>query len=381
MTIEINGEDEKKIYLIKDSERLELKNDENNEDISLSIGDDPINNNFCLKKDDLEEETDESYYSKASNQNEHNQDEHNANSGRISYYAGLVYLNFSSGAKQLLLYSKCRFNRLSVTEMINTIMSDPEIKSYLSTGHSQKKYQSKDQTKDQLVIIDRKKEIQLSEYNFDDESLKSVTSEGQPDDEGKFKKIIIEEYKAVRKLEKKESCDDGKTIHPYTINLALLFELYARIYIKTSIKKNESTFIVGESKNWEMKAYVPDKSNDNSDNNEDQGKLSICKVDNNKFYLDGTVVPDIVLYDGNEYIILDAKYKDPTNRQDRDDRLQILAYAFMYGARQIGHVFPMPDNFEGVYPREYKLNDDKATPYKMFFLHTKKCDDCTEEDN
>lgn len=67
-------------------------------------------------------------------------------------------------------------------------------------------------------------------------------------------------------------------------------------------------------------------------------KISLLK---DKFHINGTVKPDIIIHNKktDKYIIIDAKYKS-SDKNDRDDRLQILAYAYLYDAHIVGHIFP-----------------------------------------
>ncbi len=146
--------------------------------------------------------------------------------------------------------------------------------------------------------------------------------------------------------------------------MAVLFELYAREYVKEHLQdfSNDS--------NYKMLGYVSDKANIDV---EGIGAKRICVnldegLDEKSFYFHGNAVPDIVLKkeDSEEYIILDAKYKDPEDREDRDDRLQILAYAVLYDAKQIGHIFPADKNqYEN---DEFTIESEKKLKYKMYYI-------------
>lgn len=73
----------------------------------------------------------------------------------------------------------------------------------------------------------------------------------------------------------------------------------------------------------------------------EEGKANLMPVAKNayKSYIAGPMIPDIVLGKGGKYIILDAKYKE-CDHPNRDDRLQLLAYADVYNAHIIGNIFP-----------------------------------------
>lgn len=126
-----------------------------------------------------------------------------------------------------------------------------------------------------------------------------------------------------------------KGLVPYAINMPLLFECYVRTIIKLKIKelnnKDELKYRI------EMKKFVPNKTDKSYD--ESYGCLMSTK---DKCYIQGLLVPDIVLayYDKKSeenakplfYRVYDVKYKKPCESTGiRNDRLQFLAYCFMYG--------------------------------------------------
>lgn len=143
---------------------------------------------------------------------------------------------------------------------------------------------------------------------------------------------------------------DRVGVIPYAINMPLLFECYVRTILKEQIKNineknenNEGSDESEENKNnenyyIEMKKFVPDKRRSYD---ESYG----CRMSTEKnCYIKGNLVPDIVLeyYEiGKDdkiktkgYRVYDVKYKyiDMSNNA-RDDRLQFLAYCFIYGVR------------------------------------------------
>lgn len=147
----------------------------------------------------------------------------------------------------------------------------------------------------------------------------------------KLAKILIASFSMTSELE-----IDSNKIIPYAVNMPLLFECYARTLIKEKIKETE----------YRMLKFVSDKSKANDD------EYGIRTIDRG-YYISGKVVPDIVLVNGkNEYIILDAKYKNVFWESDgkkyirqnylesRNDRLQLLAYNQIYQPKLCGHVFP-----------------------------------------
>ena len=133
-----------------------------------------------------------------------------------------------------------------------------------------------------------------------------------------------------------------KGLVPYAINMPLLFECYVRTIIKLKIKelnnKDKLKYRI------EMKKFVPNKTDKSYD--ESYGCVMSTK-EKGKCYIQGLLVPDIVLaYYKKEseykehkdnakplfYRVYDVKYKNPCESTGiRNDRLQFLAYCFMYG--------------------------------------------------
>lgn len=144
----------------------------------------------------------------------------------------------------------------------------------------------------------------------------------------------ISEIKTEEKNAENKDTEDKKAenknveipIPTFAFNIANIFEVVARAAIKNAIKNSGN---IG----WKV-------INGNDKGNEHK----VLKEDNNNFYINGTVKPDIVIRKKVEentykYIIIDAKYKSPENK-NRMDRLQILAYAYLYDAHIVGHIFP-----------------------------------------
>lgn len=145
----------------------------------------------------------------------------------------------------------------------------------------------------------------------------------------KISEIKTEEKNAENKDTEDKKAENKKTekknveipIPTFAFNIANIFEVVARANISESLKNT----------GWEVL-----NGNDN--------EHKVLKEDNNDFYINGTVKPDIIIRKKVEentykYIIIDAKYKSPENK-NRMDRLQILAYAYLYDAHIVGHIFP-----------------------------------------
>lgn len=116
------------------------------------------------------------------------------------------------------------------------------------------------------------------------------------------------------------------TITPFAFDVAGLFEFIAREKIREIINKNQL-----KEPDWEV-----------FDGNFNPHDVLIekTKEENKKeFHINGDVRPDIIIHNKDKCIIIDAKYKSP-DKNDREDRLQILAYAYLYDAHIVGHIFP-----------------------------------------
>jgi hypothetical protein len=134
-------------------------------------------------------------------------------------------------------------------------------------------------------------------------------------------------------------------IIPYAVNMPLLFECYARKRIKDKLKE-----IAPKDKcEARMLKFISDKRSMDKLGDE-FGYLSVMEDKKSECYIKGSVVPDIVIeYTCKEenkeekfYRIYDVKYKWSENKKSaRDDRLQLLAYEFMYNCdNNLGFIFP-----------------------------------------
>ena len=443
-----------KVIILIDSQKIaDSPSAEELQNLELNTKD-PINGNYCARivNDDEEDSDEDEYIDDDEKEVTKNTDETEQKNVRIGYYAGLIKATFdktkkipyvtntseqqekkqkekereenetteenTSEQQEILLRAKSRFNNISVSMMLEKIMEDDEFEEgYLKTGLN------KDEklTSDSLYMIEDNPNIELDKYI----NLNGVLVEGKNELSEKDIDEIKKEYGLVCKCEIRRPGVSDKykeelktnvenninLIRPYAINLALLFELYSRWYVKENMdsfvdKENKVAKEVNENQEAskiQLLKYVPDKKealeelkkpNEDDSNKDDFGAKLICKsmyvsqdnsndendgetkdkqkTDDNEeniFYLDGIVVPDIVIWDEkkNEYYIYDVKYKDPTDKHDRDDRLQILAYAFMYNAKRIGHIFP--DNGVNQHKDEnFEVDSENKVEYKMEYI-------------
>lgn len=127
------------------------------------------------------------------------------------------------------------------------------------------------------------------------------------------------------------------------VSMSVLFELYAGAVIKACFSEKK------HGHGWSC-FFENGKAN----------LLPTAGPNPYKYYIAGEVIPDIVLEKGGKYIILDVKYKD-CDVPNRDDRLQLLAYADVYDAHVIGHIFP--DKGNGCTFRSSQLNTKLGDNY------------------
>jgi 5-methylcytosine-specific restriction endonuclease McrBC regulatory subunit McrC len=118
-------------------------------------------------------------------------------------------------------------------------------------------------------------------------------------------------------------------IVPYAISMEKLFEVYVRAYLKnngiSSYKSKDDSKIRLEKFDDKIEVLMKEDGLSNP------GK-----------YISGSIKPDIILTkkDTGETVVFDVKYKDYTNGNSRNDRLQLLAYSMMMNADNIGIIFP-----------------------------------------
>ena len=126
--------------------------------------------------------------------------------------------------------------------------------------------------------------------------------------------------------ENKDKQNKQITITPFAFDVAGLFEFIARKRIREIIKPKQDGEVLD---GWEV-----------LDGNKNHYPV-LKGGSEEEYHIFGDVRPDIIIRNKNtdKHIIIDAKYKSP-DKNDRDDRLQILAYAYLYDAHIVGHIFP-----------------------------------------
>lgn len=102
------------------------------------------------------------------------------------------------------------------------------------------------------------------------------------------------------------------------------YKLGINTLYKRSVCEEDITYFKGDS--------IPENNN------------SLVEKDNStQVYLQGELIPDVILRHSEQerYLIFDVKYKSGEyNVGTRSDRLQILAYAYVWDCDYIGHIFP-----------------------------------------
>lgn len=154
---------------------------------------------------------------------------------------------------------------------------------------------------------------------------------------------------------------------PYAVNMPLLFECYARTRIKDALKIAAVADKGDQKQKYkaELLPFVPDKKN----LPDREGSYLPVFSGNSDCYIRGNLIPDIVIAyrekDQSEdsepafYRVYDVKYKDREKAasRPREDRLQILAYDFMYCSNEsVGHIFPMQNEKQNS-PNSYKYKE------------------------
>lgn len=126
---------------------------------------------------------------------------------------------------------------------------------------------------------------------------------------------------------------DGKSnttnyVIPYAISMEKLFEVYVRAYLKNNGIVSYKTQVDG---GIQLQRYDEKKSIFENTKKEMAN------------YIGGSIKPDLIFKDikTGEIVVFDVKYKSYDNKRfAREDRLQLLAYAFMYKCSHVGLIFP-----------------------------------------
>lgn len=173
--------------------------------------------------------------------------------------------------------------------------------------------------KDKVLFFkgDEKSKIRLKLSEFSADKIKEINS--LIETYNKFAKCKLTELPELNDKNK----DTKITITPFAFDVAGLFEFIARERIREIIKPKQDGEVLDD---WEVL-----DGNSNSRN--------VLEENEKEFHINGEVKPDIILRNKNIHIIIDAKYKS-SDKNDREDRLQILAYAYLYDAHIVGHIFP-----------------------------------------
>jgi len=144
-----------------------------------------------------------------------------------------------------------------------------------------------------------------------------------------YYKPVIQQAHAILsmnfQMNPEQSSEGGKqyiyTI-PYTINMETLFEYYARTELKKVLKN--SPYRVEQ---YSQKYFLQRNVQNFSDAEKGIHLMPFC-------------IPDIIIYEGEDpVVVIDAKYKI-SGRPDRTDSHQLLAYVLLTGANRCGFILP-----------------------------------------
>jgi 5-methylcytosine-specific restriction endonuclease McrBC regulatory subunit McrC len=150
-------------------------------------------------------------------------------------------------------------------------------------------------------------------------------------------------------------------IIPYAISMEKLFEVYVRAYLKNngiqSYKSNAKSGIVLKKFDDKTEVFVDEEGLSNP------GK-----------YISGSIKPDLILdnKDTGETVVIDVKYKDYTNGDSRDDRLQLLAYSMMMNADNVGIILPTQNEEKIFDARRINTMEHRVVKYHQMLLGMKK---------
>lgn len=145
-------------------------------------------------------------------------------------------------------------------------------------------------------------------------------------------------------------------IVPYAISMEKLFEVYVRAYLK---KNGVDSY---RSKN--ETGIRLEKFDDKTDIFLEEGLINPGK------YISGSIKPDLILTDreSGETVVFDIKYKDYTNGDSRNDRLQLLAYSMMMNANNVGIILPAQADVEIFDARRINSMENRVVKYHQMLM-------------
>lgn len=146
-------------------------------------------------------------------------------------------------------------------------------------------------------------------------------------------------------------------IVPYAISMEKLFEVYVRAYLK---KNGISSYRDKDEKGIHLEKY----DNKTDVFMEEDGLLNPGK------YISGSIKPDLILnnQETGETVVIDVKYKDYTNGDSRNDRLQLLAYSMMLNANNVGIILPTQTEAEIFDARRINSMESRVVKYHQMLL-------------
>ena len=174
-----------------------------------------------------------------------------------------------------------------------------------------------------------------------------------------YKPVIIMAKMVLDDISIESTGDISTTgyIIPYAISMEKLFEIYVRAYLKkngvASYKNKSKTGIRLEKFDDKRDIFIEDE-----------------ELQNPGRYISGSIKPDLILTDqeSGETVVFDVKYKDYTNGNSRNDRLQLLAYSMMLNANNVGIILPAQTDVEIFDARRINSMENRDIKYHQVLL-------------
>ena len=187
--------------------------------------------------------------------------------------------------------------------------------------------------------------------------LKQYISEGILDRAAEESVLLLEASCIKKKTVQTKTPSTTGYIVPYAISMEKLFEVYVRAYLKKngieSYRSRSDTGIRLEKFDDKTDVFF-----------EEEGLVNPGK------YISGSIKPDLVLTDceSGETVVFDVKYKDYTNGDSRNDRLQLLAYSMMMNANNVGIILPAQTDVEIFDARRINSMEHRIVKYHQMLL-------------
>lgn len=251
---------------------------------------------------------------------------------------------YDAEGNELLIKVVPRFN-VTVVELLNYIRDDDEFDRYMAPQTISNRHKEKD-----IEAIDRNEIF----YFFENE--KPLKVDGGISSE---KPVMAMARMVLDDISVESNGEISTTgyIVPYAISMEKLFEVYVRAYLK---KNGIESYRSKSDKGIRLEKY----DNKTDVFMEEEGLSNPGK------YISGSIKPDLILTDreSGETVVFDVKYKDYTNGDSRNDRLQLLAYSMMMNANNVGIILPTHVDVEIFDARRINSMENRIVKYHQMLL-------------